>query len=123
MGNDTTRRDFLATSLAVGAVLTVPNIGAAAEQAMGTPPIFDLDELTISLLQGGMNSRRYSAQSLTQKYLQRISELDKHGPAVNSVIETNPEAANIANALDRELKAKGPRGPLHGIPVLIKDNI
>src|SRR5947207_3971160 len=122
MGNDTTRRDFLATSLAVGATLTIPNI-SPAEQKMGSPPVFDLDELTISLLQGGMNSRKYSASSLTQKYLQRIAELDKHGPAVNSVIETNPEAAYIANALDRELKAKGPRGPLHGIPVLIKDNI
>ena len=70
-----------------------------------------------------MQSGRLTARSITEKYLARIEEADKHGPAVNSVIELNPDALDIAEELDRERKAKGPRGPLHGIPVLIKDNI
>src|SRR5206468_6080045 len=64
-----------------------------------------------------------SAVSLTKKYLARIEEIDRHGPVLNSVLETNPDALSIAVALDAERKSKGPRGPLHGIPVLIKDNI
>ena len=60
---------------------------------------------------------------MTEKYLARIEAVDKSGPAVNSVIEVNPDAAEIAESLDRERKEKGARGPLHGIPVLIKDNI
>src|SRR2546430_5779837 len=63
------------------------------------------------------------SRTLTQKYLQRIADLDKRGPAVNAVIELNPDALGIADAIDNEYKAKGPRGPLHGIPILIKDNI
>ncbi len=84
---------------------------------------FELDEITIDELQEGMKSGKYTAQSLVEKYSARIDEIDKHGPAVNSVIEMNPEATAIAEALDRERQEKGPRGPLHGIPVLIKDNI
>ena len=70
-----------------------------------------------------MQSGKYSARSIAEKYLERIEEIDKRGPAINSVIEINPEAIEIADALDRERKAKGARSPLHGIPVLIKDNI
>ena len=70
-----------------------------------------------------MQSGRLTARAITEKYLARIEKVDKHGPAVNSVIEVNPEALAIADKLDRERQAKGPRGPLHGIPVLIKDNI
>jgi len=70
-----------------------------------------------------MQSGRFTAHFITEKYLARIEQFDKHGPAVNSVIEVNPEALALAEELDRERKAKGPRGPLHGIPVLIKDNI
>ena len=84
---------------------------------------FELDELTIADLQAGMASGKFTAQSLTQKYVARIEEIDRRGPAVNSVIELNPDALAIAEALDQERKAKGARGPLHGIPVLIKDNI
>ena len=62
-------------------------------------------------------------RTLTEKYLARIHEIDKTGPTLNSVIELNPDAEKIADALDQECKQKGPRGPLHGIPVLIKDNI
>jgi amidase len=87
------------------------------------PPAFELDELTIAELQSGMASGKYSAHSLTRKYLDRIDDVDKHGPAINSVIELNPDALSIATDLDKERKTKGPRGPLHGIPVLIKDNI
>jgi amidase len=84
---------------------------------------FELDEVTIPQLQDGMKSGKYTAQSLVEKYLARIDEIDKRGPAVNAIIELNPDALSIAKALDQERNAKGARGPLHGIPVLIKDNI
>ncbi|MGH9711655.1 MAG: amidase family protein, partial [Candidatus Acidiferrales bacterium] len=84
---------------------------------------FELDEVTIAELQDGMKSGKFTAHSITQKYLDRIAEIDKQGPAINAIIELNPDALSIADALDAERKAKGPRGPLHGIPVLIKDNI
>src|SRR6202790_3616626 len=84
---------------------------------------FELDEVTIPQLQDGMKSGKYTAQSLVEKYLARIDEIDKRGPAVNAIIELNPDALSIAQALDQERNAKGARGPLHGIPVLIKDNI
>ena len=84
---------------------------------------FELDEITIDDLRKAFQSGQYSSRSLTEKYLQRIAEIDQAGPKVNSVIELNPEALQIADGLDQERKAKGPRGPLHGIPVLIKDNI
>ena len=70
-----------------------------------------------------MQSGKYSSHRITELYLQRIDEIDKHGPALNSVIEINPDALAIADTLDTERKAKGSRGPLHGIPVLIKDNL
>ena len=70
-----------------------------------------------------MKSGKYTAQSLARKYLERIDDVDKRGPAINSVIEPNPDAPAIAENLDRERKAGRVRGPLHGIPVLIKDNI
>jgi amidase len=84
---------------------------------------FELDELTIAELQDGMKSGKYTARSIAELYLARIDAIDKNGPAINSVIETNPDALAIADALDKERKEKGPRGPLHGIPVLVKDNI
>jgi amidase len=84
---------------------------------------FELDEITISDLQDGMKSGKYTARSLVEKYTSRINEVDKSGPAVNAVIELNPDALSIAVALDQERKAKGARGPMHGVPVLIKDNI
>ena len=86
-------------------------------------PPFELEEMTIDQLQADMKSGKYTARSLTEKYLQRIHDVDKQGPAVNSVIELNPDAVAIAELLDRERKEKGVRGPLHGIPVLIKDNV
>ena len=101
---------------------------AGAGYASAAEPIrfereFELDELTVADLQRHMRSGRYSARSLTEKYLARIAEIDRQGPALHSVLETNPEAVAIARALDEERRTKGPRGPMHGIPVLIKDNI
>ena len=87
------------------------------------PPSFDLEEATIADLQQRMQSGRDTARSLVDKYLARIEAVDRSGPALHSVIEINPDARTIADQLDAERKAKGARGPLHGIPVLIKDNI
>lgn len=84
---------------------------------------FELDETTISDLQSKMSSGKYTAHDLAQKYLRRIEQIDQSGPRLNSVIELNPDALSIADSLDKERKEKGPRSPLHGIPVLIKDNI
>ena len=84
---------------------------------------FELDEVTVAQLQDWMQSGRYTARRLAELYLQRIEAIDRNGPALKSIIETNPDALTIADALDAERKAKGPRGPLHGIPVVIKDNI
>lgn len=84
---------------------------------------FEFDETTVADLQGGMQAGRYTARDIAEKYLGRIAAIDQSGPRLNSVIETNPDALAIAEALDKERKEKGPRGPLHGIPVLIKENI
>jgi amidase len=82
-----------------------------------------LDEITIADLQAGMASGKFSARSIVEKYLQRIEEVDKQGPELNSVLEVNPDAMAIAEALDKERKDQHVRGPMHGVPVLIKDNI
>lgn len=124
------RRSFLKTT-AIGAAAALspfyPALGAAREVAPSATSqnvkSFELDEVTISSLQDGMTSGKLTAHSLVEKYSSRINEIDKNGPAINSVIEMNPDAFSIADGLDQERKAKGPRGPLHGIPVLIKDNI
>ena len=82
-----------------------------------------LPEWTISDLQEGMESGELTARRLAELYTERISEIDKNGPYINSVIEMNPDALEIADTLDAERKAGKIRGPLHGIPILIKDNI
>ncbi len=84
---------------------------------------FELNEITISELQDKMAKGEYSSEKITQLYLQRIAAIDKKGPTLNAVIELNPDAMTIAKAMDEERKAGKIRGPLHGIPVLIKDNI
>lgn len=86
-------------------------------------PAFEFDEITIGELQAGMASGKYTAGAIAEKYLARITQIDRHGPAINSVIEINPDALSIAEGLDRERKEKGTRGPLHGIPVMLKDNV
>ncbi len=84
---------------------------------------FEWNEATIGQLSSAMNSGRLTAVSLARQYLRRIHDLDKNGPKLNSVIELNPDALAIAEALDLERRKHGPRGPLHGLPILIKDNI
>ena len=117
------RRTFVQASLlAGGTALARPPLESASPSPVPVKP-FELDEATVTDLQAGMKSGKYTARSVTEKYLERINEIDKRGPAINSVIELNPDALAIADALDKEMRDKGPRGPLHGIPVLIKDNI
>jgi amidase len=123
------RRNFLRAGLVTTvATAACPALGAArvddqSSSSKVIPREFELDELTIDDLQQAMQSGKYSSRGLTEKYLARIQDIDKAGPMINSVIEVNPEALEIAEALDRERKDKGARGPLHGIPLLIKDNI
>ncbi len=125
------RRQFLHYGLAGSALAAAGNTACRSGESPSAPPPpgsaparpFELEEATIADLQAGLGSGRYTARALTDLYLARIEEVDKKGPGLNSVIEVNPEARTIADALDAERKAKGPRGPLHGIPVLIKDNI
>jgi amidase len=83
----------------------------------------DLEEATIDQLQEGMAAGRYTARQIAESYLARIEAIDRSGPTLRSIIETNPDALTIAGALDRERREKGPRGPLHGIPIVLKDNI
>jgi amidase len=124
------RRTFVRSSVISGVGLASISVTATAREASGVsvssaaspPPAFELDELTVGELQRGMTSGKFTAHSLARKYLDRIDDVDKHGPEINAVIETNPDALAIATELDRERKAKKIRGPLHGIPVLIKDN-
>jgi amidase len=84
---------------------------------------FDFEETTIAELQEAMRSGRHTARSIAQAYLERIQDVDKQGALLNSVIELNPDVLAIAEGLDEERKAGRVRGPLHGIPILIKDNI
>jgi amidase len=84
---------------------------------------FEWEEVTVSQLHAAMLAGKLTAAAITRHYLRRIRDLDKHGPKLNSVIELNPDAVRLAESLDRERKERGPRGPLHGIPILIKDNI
>ncbi|MEW6127585.1 MAG: amidase [Acidobacteriota bacterium] len=117
------RRGFLKTTAQASAVVFVGSrVKAAAE-----PPFiirdFELEEITIAELQAGMKTGKYTARSLVESYLSRIEAIDKNGPAVNSVIELNPDALAIADALDKEQRETGSRSQLHGIPMLIKDNI
>ncbi|CAA9551200.1 MAG: Putative secreted amidase SCO6344 [uncultured Thermomicrobiales bacterium] len=86
-------------------------------------PFPELEEITIAELRSALDSGRTSARDLVDMYLARIDAIDRNGPKLNSIMEINPEAQAIADALDQELQQQGPRGPLHGIPVLLKDNI
>jgi len=126
------RRNFLRTAAtATVATAAYPVLGStrgvdfesAAAPAKPFAKDFELDEITIDEVQNAFQSGQYSSRSLTEKYLARIHEIDKAGPMVNAVIEVNPDALKIAEELDQERKSKGPRGPLHGVPILIKDNI
>jgi amidase len=129
------RRAFVGAGVLGGAAaltgMRFPGIaatGLARKEAVAagvayTPGEFELEDATIAELQEGMRSGKYTSRKLVELYLQRIDELDQAGPRLNQVLETNPDAIEIADALDRERKSKGARGPLHGIPILLKDNI
>jgi amidase len=112
------RRDLLRLA-AAGAALAAPVRHVTAQAAL--PP--DLAEASVASLGALMQTGAQSAVSISERYFARMDAIDRAGPAVNAVIERNPDALAIAEALDRERRDKGPRGPLHGVPVLIKDNI
>lgn len=82
-----------------------------------------LEEITIKELQAGYDAGDYTIEEVTQAYLDRIVNIDQFGPTLNSIITVNPDALEIARQLDRELSAGAKRGPLHGVPVVLKDNI
>jgi amidase len=124
------RRTFLKQGLAVGAtVAAAPLLGgcdAASEvpgAAAGSASPFALEEATVGALQAKMASGELTSARITALYLERIAAVDRAGPAINSVLATNPDAAAIAARADAERAAGKVRGPLHGIPVLLKDNI
>jgi amidase len=123
------RRAFLTTGVTgsvatiVGAARRAEGVSSRAEALPHGLPAFELDELTIADLQQRMASGQETARSITEKYLARIAALDREGPALRAVLETNPDAVAVAESLDAERKAGKVRGPLHGIPVLLKDNV
>jgi amidase len=130
------RRSFLKVGMLGGAALAAaplperraeaaPTARSSLTSAQAVPGVqpFELDEISLAALADGMKSGKFTARSLTEKYLARIQEIDQRGPRVNAVIELNPDASSIADELDKERQAQGPRGLLHGIPILIKDNI
>src|SRR4051812_6984078 len=123
------RRAFLKTgalgSVAIVSAGTVTHAGAddEREQAPATVPPFDLEEVSIATLQERMASGAETSRSITEKYLARIAALDRQGPALRQVLETNPDALAVAAERDAERKAGRIRGPLHGVPILLKDNI
>jgi amidase len=109
------RRDFLLTT-------TIAAL-AAPEIAMSSKAPATALELTLADIAAGYADGRLTSRQLTQIYLDRIDALDRRGPELRSVLETNPRALEIAAELDHERRIHGPRGPLHGVPVLIKDNV
>ncbi len=126
------RRKFLKNSSATGLALTTIGLAACETKngskqkdsvRAGNPADFELNEMTIDELQEKMQAGVYTSAMLTDLYLQRIAAVDKDGPALNAVIEINPDARVIAEQMDRERKEGKLRGPLHGIPILVKDNI
>jgi amidase len=123
------RRGFVKSGLLGGlAAAALPALAFAKKTAASPAPhinilSFELEETSISELSERMASGKYTARSIAEEYLDRIEEIDREGPTLRSVIELNPDALDIADALDKERKEKGARSPLHGIPVLIKDNI
>ena len=124
------RRNFLkttsvagVTALVAGACNTVSTDKKEEQKDESSNDNFELNEVTIDTLQQKMQNKEYTSRSVTELYLKRIDAIDKAGPKLNSVIQVNPDALNIADAMDKERANGKVRGPLHGIPVLIKDNI
>ena len=127
--SELSRRDFITYGAAgVAASLTAGTLSASAADAessgdAGARTGDGVEETTILELQQSMASGERTARFLTEAYLERIEEIDSAGPSLNSVLALNPDALDIASALDRERQERGPRGALHGIPVLLKDNL
>ena len=125
------RRFFLRSGSVAGITLTTTGLTAFSSKTTNNntllspslPDNFELDEVTIDELQQKMQSGKTTAVAITKMYLNRIASIDKAGPKLNAVIEINKQALTIAASLDKERKAGKIRGPLHGIPVLVKDNI
>lgn len=126
------RRTFLSTTLtagAMGALFPSITLGKSCEASLSQMPALpqpsssELEELTIDRMQRRMASGEETAVSLLEQYVERIDGIDRSGPSLRSILELNPDAEAIAEALDSERRSKGPRGPLHGIPILLKDNI
>ena len=123
------RRDFLeglgGASLALAALGT--GIGCRSDGSKGSgggwAPRSGLFELSVTEIQRRMGAGRLTSELLTRHHLRRIEQLDRSGPRLNAVIEVNPDALAMARAMDEERRTKGPRGPLHGVPVLLKDNL
>jgi amidase len=127
-----TRRGFVGTTAGAAATALLPGRPTGAGPSHASPRSataphnlapFALEEKTITELQAGMASGTYTARSLVEQYTGRIESLDHQGPTLRHVIETNPEASAVADQLDAERRSGRTRGPLHGIPVLVKDNI
>lgn len=128
------RRAFLTHAAVLGAAaaggvpLAPAADGSQAARASAPParpaaPPFDLEEVTLTQLQSRMASGRLTSRAIVEQYLARIAAMDRAGPSLHSILETNPDALALAAALDRERAEKGVRGPLHGVPVILKDNI
>ncbi|MBS1517870.1 MAG: amidase [Bacteroidetes bacterium] len=125
------RKEFIksGTIAAAGLPALITSVGSVSDDRITPKKInmisdeFELNEITIGELQKKMEEGKYTSETITKLYLQRIDDFDRNGPAVNSVIELNPDALQTAKELDAERKKGKIRGPLHGIPVLIKDNI
>lgn len=120
------RREFLRAGLATGVSAIATSVLGKTEPPVSGEfkiPPFALEEATIANLQAMMAKGEQTSVSITQAYLLRIHDIDQNGPSTKSVIEVNPDAMAIAAAMDDERKAGKVRGPLHGIPVLLKDNI
>jgi amidase len=120
------RRHLLRLSAAGAAGVIFRGAPAFADDlpaARPGPGAVKLEEATLAHLRAALNSGAATAVSLTTAYLSRVAQLDKAGPKLNAIIELNPDAIPIAKALDEERAIKGPRGPLHGVPVLVKDNL
>jgi amidase len=129
MTQELDRRSLLRLGALGGAAALAPAASRAATgAALSAPPAaavrpFELEEATVADLQKRMASKQDTARSLCEKYIARIEALDRQGPTLRAVLEVNPDALQIAAALDAERAAGRVRGPLHGIPVLVKDNI
>src|SRR6202453_1604357 len=116
------RRAFLGTAIAGAALQTACQYVPAAP-ASSAPADFELDEVSLSDIGAGLQKGKWTSAHLVQLYLARIEAIDRHGPKLGSVLALNPDAASLAGQLDQERKNGHTRGPLHGVPILLKDNI